>query len=100
MSKESVVKKRTPKEMMNESKENVNQALEVGLATLGHLKENGKVLEKQNDYLNPLLNAADDGDSKSNLIISTLQANKLTFFICATIFIVIVFFVMKWKHSK
>ena len=96
----SAQKRRTAKEMMNESKENVNHALEVGLATLDRIKAQGNILNKQDEYLNPLLNSADEADSRSNRIVSTIQSNKLTFLVCAIIFIAIVYFALHWKHSK
>ena len=86
--------------MMNDSKENANHALDVGLATLERIKAQGAILAKQDEYLNPLLNSADEADSRSKRIVSTLRSNMLTFIIGAILFVLIVYFAIHWKHSK
>ncbi|EAY01055.1 hypothetical protein TVAG_481250 [Trichomonas vaginalis G3] len=91
--------KRKIREGMESSINSANGALATGLEALNRLKLQGQHLTNANDNLNPLLTSGEASMNLTHGILNNLGEARNMFIICAIVFIVLIFFVIRWKHS-
>lgn len=91
--------KRRIRDGMNASINSANGALATGLEALNRLKLQEKHLRNANDNLNPLATSGDASLSLSKGILRNLGEARTMFIICAIIFVVLLYLVIRWKHS-
>ena len=87
------------KESMDYSKQLVNETITSGVEALTRLRNQGSVLRHANDNLSPLSSMTDDSYGVINSTMKELASGRGLFFVGAIITIIIIFLMLRWKHS-
>lgn len=91
--------KRKIREGLQRSTQNANDALMTGVEALNRLKRQGNVLSHANDNLNPLVTSGENSMGLTKGILQNLKSGRNMFFVCAVVFIILIYFVIKLKRS-
>ena len=91
--------KRKIREGLQRSTQSASDALMTGIEALNRLKKQGNILDNANDRLNPLATSGETSLALSQDILASLKSGKIMFFICAVVFIILLYLVIRWKHS-
>ena len=91
--------KRKIRDGLQRSTQSATDALMTGVEALNRLKRQGSYLNHANDNLNPLATSGEMSIGLTNDILKNLQSGKTMFIICATVFVILLYLVIKWKHS-
>ena len=84
---------------MDYSKQLVNETITSGVEALTRLRNQGSVLRHANDNLSPLSSMTDDSYGVINSTMKELASGRGLFFVGAIITIIIIFLMLRWKHS-
>lgn len=87
------------KESLQSSQDMANNALDTGMEALRRLRGQGNTLSHANDLLNPLVDAGETSLGLQDTISKSLKSGRVFFFLCAIVFIILLYIVIKIKHS-
>ena len=95
----AVTTRRKINDGLQRSYENANAALMTGVETIGRLKQQFNHLSNANNNLNPLVSSGEMSLGISNEILKNLTSGRNMFIICAVVFVILIYLVIRWKHS-
>ena len=91
--------KRKIKDGLQRSTQSATDALMTGVEALNRLRNQGKILGHANDNLNPLASSGEMSIELTKGILENIKSGKAMFFVCATVFVILLFLVIRWKRS-
>lgn len=82
---------------LRQSQSMIDNTIETGFLALEKLKQQTFTLTDSNGRLNPLAEAGEESIGLQKQILGTINSNKKLFYLCASVFTLLIILVLKYK---